>query len=93
MDVLSLEQILQKIWKKEFHTEDGKILCDISDKKSIDRMAILLFVSGVDGMERALYVKAMCFDTPLVNIGKVNLIHKGTCVRFYVLPIYLLKIS
>ena len=41
--------------KKEFHTEDryvvhwdGKVLCDISDKKSVDRIAILLSISGVD---------------------------------------------
>lgn len=89
--------------KNEFRTDDryvvhwdGKVLCDISEKKSVDRIAILLSVNGVDqllGVPKAdsgtahqqasavistlnqwnvaPYVKAMCFDTPAVNTGKV----------------------
>lgn len=41
--------------KKEFRTDhrfvvhwDGKVLYDISEKKSVDRIAILLSVNGVD---------------------------------------------
>lgn len=41
--------------KKEFRTEeryvvhwDGKVLCDISENKNVDHIAILLSVSGVD---------------------------------------------
>lgn len=91
--------------KKEFHTDDryvvhwdSKILCDIADKTSVDRIAILLSVSGVDqllGVPKAAngtayeqasaviatlnqwkvapFVKAMCFDTPAVNTGKLLL--------------------
>lgn len=46
---------MAKDLKKEFHIEDryvvhwdGKILCDIANTKSVDRIAILLSVSGVD---------------------------------------------
>ena len=94
--------------KKEFRTEDryvvhwdGKVLSDISEKKSVDRIAILLSVNGIDqllGVPKAdsgtahqqasavistlnqwnvaSYVKAMCFDTPPVNTGKVNTMNK-----------------
>ncbi|GBP21687.1 hypothetical protein EVAR_16235_1 [Eumeta japonica] len=41
--------------RKEFRTKyrytvhwDGKVLCDISEMKTVDRIAILLFVNGVD---------------------------------------------
>lgn len=89
--------------KKEFRSDDryvvhwdGEILPDILDSQSVDRIAVLLSVSGVDqllGVPKAdngtaheqssavittlnqwnvaPYVKAMCFDTPAVNTGKV----------------------
>lgn len=52
---ISFRKNITEDLKKEFHTEDryvvhwdGKVLCDISNKKTVDRIAILISVSGVD---------------------------------------------